>query len=137
MLSIIIQIGCVCKIVKKKKSATIIKNKKSEYTKKDFLEIYQENKIDESTIKLYKSVQENNTDFYTGKIKYDGVTLCPDFNSDKKIKCGQGLHLSPTSEMALKYNQGKILECAVKISDFVIFSEDITKVRCKKVTVLK
>jgi hypothetical protein len=86
---------------------------------------------------LYKSVNpENHCDFYTGKIKYQGVVECPDFDQNSDRQCGGGLHLSPLPEMALKYNEGKVLKCEVDINDIVVFPTDITKVRCRKVKVL-
>ena len=81
---------------------------------------------------------ENEMDFYSGKIEYrDGTTPeAPDWRPDKSIQCGNGLHLSPRPEMALRYNQGKLKLCRVKKSDFVIYQGDTTKVRCKKVEVI-
>jgi len=134
MLAVIIMIGCVCKIKKKVKSVTIIKNKIAEYKKTDFLSIYPADK--DGNLTLYKSVQSNNTDFYTGKIEYKGTVTCPDWNPDKNQQCGGGLHLSPLPWQALSYNQGKLLECKVHKNDFVVYPQDISKVRCKKVTVI-
>jgi hypothetical protein len=137
LFAVIIMIGCVCKIKKKTKTVTVIKNKKSKYDKKSFCHIYHANLIDKETIKLYKSVQpSDHTDFYTGKIKYEGEVTCPDFDKSTDRVCGGGLHLSPLPHLALSFNQGLLLECAVKLKDFVVCSDDITKVRCKKVTVL-
>ena len=134
MWAIIIMIGCVCKIKKKQKTVTVIKNKIATYTQKDFLDIYPADK--KGDVVLYKSVRDNNTDFYTGKIKYEGTVTCPDWDSDNHRQCGGGLHLSPLPELALNYNQGKLLKCKVNKKDFVVFPNDITKVRCKKVTVI-
>jgi hypothetical protein len=136
MLAVIIMIGCVCKIKKKSKTVTVIKNKVAKYTKQDFLNIYGTDK--QGNVTLYKSVNpKNNTDFYTGKIKYEGTVICPDWISDNTLECGRGLHLSPIPYQALNYNDGKLLECKVNKKDFVVFPNDITKVRCKKVTVIK
>jgi hypothetical protein len=86
---------------------------------------------------LYKSVQStNHTDFYTGKIKYTGTVECPDFDPDETRQCGGGLHLSPTPELALSYNNGIILKCRVAVKDIAVYGLNITKVRCKKVTVI-
>jgi hypothetical protein len=76
-------------------------------------------------------------DYYTGKIKYEGKVICPDWNDDKNIECGNGLHLSPTPEMALSYNNGLVLECKVRIKDIAVYEKNITKVRCKEVIVIK
>jgi hypothetical protein len=39
--------------------------------------------------------------------------------------------------MALSYNKGKVLKCSVAIEDFVVYKNDITKVRCSKVKVIE
>jgi hypothetical protein len=136
-MAVIVMIGCVCKIKKKTKTVTVIKNKIATYDKKSFCQIHHQNMINKDTIKLYKSVREDNQkDFYSNSIEYKGEVACPDFVGNVEQECGNGLHLSPTPGMALSYNDGLVLECAVKLKDFVVFSENITKVRCKKVTVL-
>jgi hypothetical protein len=124
----------VCKIIKKQKTVTVIKNKIATYTQKDFLDIYPADK--KGDVVLYKSVQEDNTDFHTGKIKYEGTVKCPDWDGNKERQCGGGLHLSPLPGLALSYNQGRLLKCKVNKKDFVVYKHDITKVRCKKVTVI-
>jgi len=85
---------------------------------------------------LYKSVKEDGCDHYTGKIKYEGVVECPDFDPDPTRQCGGGLHLSPTPYDALRYHDGKVLECRVDRKDIVVYATDVTKVRCRKVTVV-
>ncbi len=135
MFAVIVMIGCICTIKRKSKTVTVIKNPVAKYTKKDFLDIYGQDK--NGNVTLYKSVRhENNTDFYTGKIKYVGTVTCPDWDGDSSRQCGGGLHLSPLPELALGYNDGKLLRCKVNKKDFVVYAEDITKVRCKKVTVI-
>jgi hypothetical protein len=136
MCAVIILIGCVCKIKKKQKTVSIVKIKQvTEYTKQDFINIYGTDK--QGNVTLYKSVNpKNNTDFYTGKIKYEGTVTCPNWNGDNNLQCGNGLHLSPLPHQALNYNDGKLLECKVNKKDFVVYPYDITKVRCKKVTVV-
>ena len=87
---------------------------------------------------LFKSVNpKTRCDYHTGKIKYEGEVVCPDWKDDDKQQCGNGLHLSPSADEALIYHQGLVLRCEVAFDDFVVYSEDITKVRCKKVTVLE
>ena len=134
MMAVIIMIGCVCKIKKKSKTVTVIQNKKAEYTQKDFINIYG---CDDGYVTLYKSVNpKNGRDFYSDTIEYKGVVTCPDWNPDHDIECGNGLHLSPLPHLALLYNQGKLLKCKVHKNDFVVYPNNITKVRCKKVTVI-
>jgi hypothetical protein len=121
----------------------LIRTKTATYTKKSFLDIYSD-QTDKNTITLYKSINpETDCDFYTGRIKYeDGKKVkCPDWNPDSSIECGNGLHLSPTPQMALSYKQGKVKVCKVKVckvnkKDFVVYPKNITKVRCKKVFVV-
>jgi hypothetical protein len=115
-------------------NATKVYQKKESYTKQNFVDLFKKGKLI-----LYKSVNpETECDFFTGKIKYEtGKTVgCPDWDSNANRQCGGGLHLSPTPAMALSYNQGKIKVCEVKIKNFVVYSKDITKVRCKEVTVI-
>ena len=134
--AIIIANDCKVKIIKKAKTVQIIKNTRAVYDEEDFVAEYA-NQVDGQSIILYKSVNpETLCDFYTGKIKYEGVVTCPDWNPDKNIQCGNGLHLSPTPEMALNYNNGKVLKCKVALKDIVVYATDISKVRCHKVTVI-
>jgi hypothetical protein len=118
------------------KTARVVNAKQAIHDIISFKIIYPEN-VDGRFITLYKSVNpETLCDFYAGKIKYEGVVTCPDWDPDQNIQCGNGLHLSPTPEMALSYNQGKVLKCKVALKDIVVFGTDITKVRCKKVEVI-
>ena len=117
----------------------LIRTKTAQTTKREFLQIYKE-QVQGGKITLYKSVNsDDNCDFYSGKIKYEvgKIVTCPDWNPDKNIECGGGLHLSPTPREALGYNQGKVLKCEVDIKDFVVYPSNITKVRCKKVKILE
>jgi hypothetical protein len=103
---------------------------------KSFCDCYK-SQIKGKYITLYKSVNpKTKTDFYTGKIHYRGTVSCPDFDPHPDRQCGGGLHLSPTPQLALSYNQGLLLECKVALADIVIYPQDITKVRCKKVKVI-
>ena len=132
---VIMRDGCDQK-VKKAPSATVIKKKKWKHTKESFLDIYKD-RGDNGSVILYKSVNPKTMcDFYTGKIKYDGVVKCPDWDDDEERECGRGFHLSPTPSLALSFNQGTVLKCEVAIENFVVFSANITKVRCKKVRVI-
>ena len=128
---------CTVDVKEKDDTANIIVTKTMQHTKNTFLEIYRDNMIDDNHIMLYKSVNpDDNFDFYSGKIKYEGIVECPDWDDDMWIECGRGLHLSPTPELALYYNRGKVLKCKVNIKDFVVYPHNINKVRCKRVEVL-
>jgi hypothetical protein len=125
------------KKIKKDKTVTIVdQNKEIKYTKNIFISMCE--KIDKNHVLLYKSVDpKTGCDFKTGKIKYDGIVKPEKWDDNPDVQCGDGLHLSSCPGDALSYNMGKILKCKVHINDFVVFSGDITKVRCKKVEVLK
>ena len=121
----------------KDKTATVVKTPvEIEHTRQDFFNRCESK--DKDTVILYKSVNpETLCDFNTGKIKYKGTVKCPDWNPDNNIKCGGGLHLCATKGEALSYNQGKILKCEVKKKDIVVYTKNLSKVRCRKVKVLK
>jgi hypothetical protein len=117
-----------------KSDIPVIKTKTFQHDLVSFLEIYPAKR---KIVVLYKSVNpENNCDFYTGQIKYEGTVICPNFDPNPERQCGSGLHLSPTPELARSYNNGKVLECHVHIDDIVIYGPDISKVRCRKVKVI-
>jgi len=138
MLSVIIMIGCVCKIKRKSKTVTVIKNKIATHTKQTFKDVYSGNMLNNDTIKLYKSVRpDNHKDFHSNTIEYKlGVVECPDWDASTEIECGNGLHLSPLPELALSFHDGLLLECTAKLKDIVVYPHNIKKVRCKKVTVI-
>jgi hypothetical protein len=117
-----------------KSSVPIIKTKTFSHNIKTYCEIYPPKK---KILTLYKSVDPATfCDFYTGKIKYEGIVVCPDFDPNPERECGGGLHLSPTPVLALSYNNGTVLECHVHVDDVVIYGPNISKVRCRKVKVI-
>ena len=125
---------CKPKIEKHGCHVTIVRTKTMKHTKKTFCDICQPK---DGKVTLYKSVRpDTRCDFATGKIKYEGTVDCPDWDPNPKRQCGGGLHLSPTPGAARSYNDGLILECRVAIKDFVVYADDISKVRCKRVTVI-
>jgi hypothetical protein len=114
--------------------ATLINNATQKHDIKSFLDIYPDNN---GIVTLYKSVNPGTLcDFHTGKIKYQGEVVCPDWIDNYNNKCGHGLHLSPLPHMALSYNHGTLLVCEAHINDIVVHPDDITKVRCKKIKVI-
>ena len=136
--AVIIYRGCKGKPLDVSGNVSILYKKQAKHTLESFLDFYELKPTKAGFITLYKSVNpDTNCDFYTGEIKYEGVVECPDWNPDVTIQCGNGLHLSATPEDALGYNNGKILKCKVNIKDIVVYPHDISKVRCKKVKVLK
>jgi hypothetical protein len=69
---------------------TIVRTKTMKHTPQSFADIYADGK---RTLTLFKSVHpETRCDYYTGKIKYEGVVTCPDFDPDPSRQCGGGLH---------------------------------------------
>jgi co-chaperonin GroES (HSP10) len=135
--SVVIFQDCDGTLEEKDDTATILRQKTWIHTKEDFLGIYKDRGPNGGVI-LYKSVEpETKCDFFTGKIKYDGLVECPDWDADWQDACGKGLHLSPTPMLAKSYNQGFVLKCEVLPEDFVVYGKDITKVRCRRVRVLE
>jgi len=119
-------------------NVSIIHKKAALHDIASFTGIYEKNLIGKTKIKLYKSVHpETYCDFRTGRIKYDGLVICPDWKPNPEIECGNGLHLSPRPKLALEYNKGTILECEVTLSDIAVYAHNISKVRCAKVKVLR
>ena len=112
---------------------TVVRTKTFQHSVASFCEMYGNGS---KPLTLYKSVKEDGCDHRTGKIKYEGIVECPDWDPDPKRQCGGGLHLSPTPEDALRYCNGTVLECRVARKDIVVFPTDVTKVRCRKVTVI-
>ena len=138
LLAIIIAVNCKVKISQKQKTVSYTEI----ITKKDLSSSQYCQSLEKtgSGFILYKSVNsETSCDFYSGKIKYEigAVVTCSDFDPNKKRQCGGGLHLSPTPQMALNYNQGKILVCEVKARNIIVYPDDVTKVRCRKVKVIR
>ena len=122
---------------KKSKTSHVIKRKQTEYDANSFADIHELEKPSKDSVVLYKSVNPSTgCDFQTGTIKYEGTVTCPDWDGDANKECGNGLHLSPTAQLALSYHEGKILRCEVKLKDIAVYSKNLTKVRCKKVKVL-
>jgi len=127
-----------CKVEVDTTSDVSILTKTTSYkvSPQEYLDMYPLNALGDNKILLYKSVTPDHTDFYTKKIKYEGTVICPDWDSNFERQCGGGFHLSPTPEQALSYNTGIVLRCSVDLKDFVVYKDDLSKVRCKKVTVL-
>ena len=135
--SVGIGIGIKIKAEYKSGSATLINKEIAKYDKKLFLRMYKKNIQKGGEILLYKSVKDDNTDFYSGKIKYIGKVICPDWDDNPNRECGGGLHLSPTPELAKSFNNGKIKKCIVEQKNFVVYPKNIDKVRCKEVEVIE
>jgi hypothetical protein len=135
--SVAISIGFKARVEFKAETAQLIEQPVATCDKEEFLDIYSKNMQTDGRVLLYKSVQDDDTDHYTGKIKYEGTVRPAKWDPDGNRQCGDGLHLSPTPQLAQSYNSGKIKKCLVKPEDFVVYPHDITKVRCREVIVLE
>jgi len=140
---VIIYQGCEGKPKKYDKTITIKYITKAVFDLINFVNIYKVKKIKNKLI-LYKFVQSDYTDFYTGKIKYEvgKVVKCPDWNSNINNECGGGLHLSSSINNCKKFHEsedGHALKCEVDIKDILIHPNPLypEKVRCREVKVLE
>jgi hypothetical protein len=125
------------KLPRKSKNSLIRKRKQTQYDASSFADIHDLERPSDDEVVLYKSVNPATMcDYQTGKIKYEGLVKCPDWDGDASKECGNGLHLSPTPELALSFHQGTVLRCAVKLKDIAVYSKNLTKIRCKQVRVL-
>ena len=131
--------GVNIKLPKKAKTATVIKRKLVEHDIDSFVDIWNLT-IEKDYVILYKSVHKDTLcDFRTGKIKYEGIVVCPDFDSNSERECGGGLHLCATAQGALGFAEGpaKVFKCKVKLKDIMVYGKNIEKVRCRQVEVLE
>ena len=130
--------GVKVKLPKKDKTATVIKREIALHDINSFVDFWGLEVKNKSVI-LYKSVnKDTGCDFRTGRIKYEGEVICPDFDPSKERECGGGLHLCATPDGALSFADGpaKLLKCKVLLKDIVVFGKNIQKVRCKRVEVI-
>ena len=124
-------------------TVNILHLQKTGLTLQDFIKIYRVETSNEKLL-LYKFVQTDFTDFYSGKIKYEvGTTVeCPDWDDDINIECGGGLHLSSSVASCRMFDSssnGHVLKCEVAPIDILVHPKPIflQKVRCRKVKVLE
>ena len=129
--------GVTVELPKIAKTAKVFKRKLILHDIKSFIDVYNL-EVKNSKVILYKSVDPDTLcDFKTGKIKYEGIVTCPDFDKSKDRECGGGLHLCPTPELTQIFNVGKILKCEVDLKDIVVYGQNIQKVRCRKIKVIE
>jgi len=140
---VIIYQGCKGKPKKYDKTVTIKHTVKADFNLINFINIYGVKKT-KTKLTLYKFVQSNFTDFYTGKVKYKigKVVECPGWDSNLNNECGGGLHLSPSINYCKRFNDSKdghALKCEVAIKDIVVHPNPQYpyKVRCRKTKVLE
>jgi len=101
-------------------------------------------KTENNKLVLYKFVQKDYTDFYTGKIKYEIGTIvkCPDWDSNVDRECGGGLHVSPSIEFCKIFDNsedGHALKVLVDLKDIIVHPNPQYpyKIRCKQLEVLE
>jgi len=139
--AVVICEGCKPTFRHKDKTASIIYRERLKMDKKRYKNLFHvETEKNGQYWIMYKSVKDDDTDFWSGKIKYENgkVVECPDWHEDYENECGHGLHLSPQPWMTQRYNIGKIKKCRVKVGDIKIHPTPLMpdKVRCKKVEVI-
>jgi len=130
--------GVKIKLPKKARTATVIKRKLVEHNINSFIDCWNL-EVKDGYVTLYKTVRKDTLcDFRTGKIKYEGTVICPDFDSSNDRECGGGLHLCATGLGAIRFASGayKLLKCRVKVKDIIVYGKNIEKVRCRQVEVL-
>ena len=140
---VVVYQGCKEKPKKYDKTVTIKHTAKANFNLSNFINIYEVKKI-KAKLTLYKFVQANFTDFYTGKIEYKigQIIKCPDWDNNEETECGGGLHLCPSVEDCKRFNNAKsghALKCEVDIKDIVVHPSPQFpfKVRCRKVKVIE
>ena len=144
--AIIIYRSCNGKPEKKDITVQIIKTEKLDWDLENFIKAYNIKRKSKQSKKLilYKFVQNDYTDFFSGKIKYEvgKTTIVPDWNANPNVECGNGLHLSTSIKHCKRFNNSKdghALQCEVSITDIVIHPNPMypQKIRCKKCFVVK
>lgn len=87
---------------------------------------------------LYKYVNDDLTDYFSGKLKYVPGTdvYAYDWLDNERIVCGNALHLVAQKKQAEQWNEGgRLLKCTVRLNDMCVFPYNISQVRCKMVYV--
>ena len=133
---IILQDIDAVKIGSKADTCSVVLTKTTGWTKESFLEFHALTPDADGHIQLVKITDENGFDYYTGKIKYEGEVICPDWDATPERECGGGLHCSATEALARRYQStgfAKIVK--VHVDDFVVYPHNIDKVRCRRVVV--
>ncbi len=80
--------------------------------------------IKNNRIMLWKCVDANGNDFYTGKVNYLGrETICPDWEENYTSECGYALHLADSPSAARSFvsyerlKTARLLRVSVNIKD--------------------
>ena len=122
------------------KTVSIIWKPKAKFTWNNFIDIY-DVKVKADKVTLFKSVKNNYTDHYTGKIKHVIGTIikCPDWDPDINRECGGGFHLSPSIDWCKKFGPGRYLKCEVNIKDIIVhpYPKYPYKIRCREFEILE
>ena len=129
---------CSPKILHQDQSTQLLRTVKALHDLNSFLAI-KEIKPTDGKVTLYKYVRDNFKDHYSGTLNYEPGNRVtePEWDPNPERQCGKGLHLSASLQDARRYNSsGRAIACEVALEDIVIYGPDITKVRCRKVTVI-
>ena len=86
-------------------------------------------KIENDEFHLWKTVQNNGTDFYSGEIQYitDQEIIAPDWQENYNGECGYGLHLSDSPSGAkgfAKSEDFRLLKVLARIADCRVFGDN-------------
>ena len=145
--STIILQDCNIDILNIHDNAIIVKHKKAKYSLNEFIKRFNIKKTKNGII-LYKIVNDEYKDHYTGTVNYktkSDIVECPDWIEDNTIECGNGLHLAPSIHLCKQFNKtGIALKCEVSILDKngnpnILVHENPNspqKVRCKTIKVI-
>ena len=130
--------NCSPKILHQDQTAQLFNTIKAIHNIDSFLAIKNLLVIDGKTT-LFKYVRDDFKDHYSRTLSYEpgNVVHEPNWDPDPERQCGNGLHLSASLDDARCYNSsGRAIACEVALKDIVIYSPDITKVRCRTVKVI-
>ncbi len=109
------------KINKGKKAIVIIPNYPSKITEWANMKNI---KIKNGKMSLWKAVQENGTDFHSGKISYLKEAIAPDWDNKYEDACGKGLHLADSPSGARFFVSGKkfrLIQVSANTKDCICF----------------
>ncbi len=126
-----------CEIaVEKDETCTVTMTKQARWDKAAFLRYFKLSPDADGYIPLVKITDQNGFDHHTGKIKYEGEVICPDWDASPERECGGGLHCSATEILARGYQSTGLMKIVkVHMDDFVVYPHNIDKVRCRRVVV--
>ena len=93
-------------------------------------------------VALYKALGDDLTGGGGYGVTYPvGATVvAADWDPRTELRCGRGLHLCADPHTALRYHGGQatsVVECRVALTDIAVYEPDLSRVRCRAVTVVR